>query len=103
MVAEAKRTWTENKFLMSVCGVIMAGLIAWGIWVTKGVFASQFNETTLRTMCDDVDKMKKIDEALKLNASVLEIKFDNQTLKMEMNQKEIRENQIAIMRELRRR
>ncbi len=35
MVEELKRTWSENKFLMIVCGVIATGLLTWGVWVTK--------------------------------------------------------------------
>ena len=101
MVEEIKQSWKENKLIMSICAVVITGLMAWGIWVTKGVFAATFSEITLKVVCDDIDRMKKIDEALKLHASVLEVKFENQTLKMEMNQKEIMQNQVDIMKALR--
>ena len=103
MVTELKQAWIENKLVMSICGVVIAGLMAWGIWVTKGVFAAQFNETTLSSLCGDVEAMKKIDAGLKLQAEVLAVKFEVQTLKMETNQKEMMQNQVEIMKELKKR
>jgi len=103
MVEEMRRAWTENKLVMSICGIVMAGLMAWGIWVTKGVFSAQFNEETLASICDDVDRMKKIDEGLRVQAEVLAVKFEVQTLKMETNQKEMLQNQVEIMKELKKR
>ena len=100
MVTELKQAWIENKLVMSICGVVIAGLMAWGIWVTKGVFSAQFNEGTLKGMCEDVERMKKIDEALRVQAEVLAVKFEVQTLKMETNQKEMLQNQVEIMKEL---
>lgn len=103
MVEEIKKSWTENKIVLSVCGVVIAGLLAWGVWVTKISFSSQFNEVTLKSMCDDVDRMKKIDEGLRIQAEVLSVKFEVQTLKMETNQKEMLQNQVEIMKELKKR
>jgi len=100
MVVELKKAWTDNKIVMSACGVVIAGLMAWGIWVTKGVFSAEFNESTLKAMCTDVERMKKIDEGLRLQAEVLAVKFETQTLKMELNQKEIMTKQDDLMRVL---
>jgi hypothetical protein len=103
MVEEMKRAWTDNKLVMSICGVVIAGLMAWGIWLTKIGFASQFNEVVLSSVCNDVEAMKKIDAGLKLQAEVLAVKFEVQTLKMETNQKEMLQNQAEIMKALKRR
>jgi len=100
MVAEIRKAWTENKLVMSICGVVIAGLMAWGIWVTKISFASQFNEITLKSMCDDVETMKKVDSGLRLQAEVLAVKFETQTLKMELNQKETIERLNDIVKAL---
>ncbi len=103
MVETVKRAWTENKFVLAVFGLVLTGLLAWGIWVTQGVYVATFNAKTIDTVCGDIDAMKKIDAELRIQAEVQAVKLDVQVLKMETNQLEILKMQAEIMKELRRR
>ena len=100
MVEEIKQSWKDNKILLSVFGVVIAGLLAWGIWVTKGVFGATFNQEKLIGLCVDISEVQKDVGALKVKMDVQTVKMDVQVLKSESNQIEILKNQADIMKEL---
>jgi hypothetical protein len=102
MVEEIRKSWRDNKFLLSVFGVMIAGLMAWGIWVTKGVFGATFNQEKIVSICADIAEVQRETAGLKTKIDVQGMKMDVQILKSESNQVEILRNQADIMKELKR-
>ena len=99
----------NNKFVSIFIGLIASGLLGWGIWVTRGVFAGDVHVEKINNICSDVSEVKEEVNSLKtkvgslgLQLDVQAMKMDTQILKTESNQQEILRTQEAILRELRR-
>ncbi len=100
MVEEIKQSWKDNRILLSMFGIVLAGLLAWGIWVTKGVFGATFNQEKIVSICSDIAEVQKETAGLKTKLDVQAMKMDVQILKSESNQMEILKNQNEIMKEI---
>jgi len=98
----------NNKVATIILGVLAAGLLSWGIWVTRGVFAGDIHVEKITNICNDISEVKGEVNALKakvesqsIKLDVQAAKMDTQILKTESNQQEILRVQTEILRELR--
>lgn len=62
-----KRTWLENKFVITMLTLVLTGLLAWGVWVTRGAYSGENVKDKLTTVCSQVDEAKKDIGTLKLS------------------------------------
>lgn len=103
---------SQNKFATVIIGVVAGGLLAWGIWVTKGVFTGDKDFAVhiekINNVCGDIADLKYELSSLKdqvnaqgIKLDIQAVKMDTQILKSETNQQEILRNQLSIMNELR--
>lgn len=107
-----KQLAKDNKFATIVIGAVASGLLAWGIWVTQGVFTGDkgfaVHIEKINNVCMDIAEVKGQVDALRakvesqsVKLDVQAAKMDTQVLKTEANQQEILRVQEQILRELR--
>ncbi len=102
MVKEFKQAWTENKIVLSILGLVLTGLLAWGVWVTQRGYVTTFNVEKITNISNDIVEIKKDVSGVKSKMDIQAGKMDLQIQKSETNQAEILKNQAEIIRELRR-
>ncbi len=96
-----KQVVKENKMISIIFTILASGLMAWGIWVTKGVFGATFNQEKIISISLDLSEVQKETAGLKSKLDIQSMKMDVQILKSESNQIEILRNQADIMKEIR--
>ena len=95
----------ENKMISVILGVIAAGLLAWGVWVTEASYKVHFTSTVeLKNVCDTLENLKitddKLKEVVETNRAKSELEIKEERQIMAAFQKEILLMFIAIQRQI---
>ena len=103
-----KQAITQNKMISAILTVIATGLLAWGIWVTDGVYKIHYGRTLiesrqqiadlkrdarLQAACEDIFELKATDVIL-----TQELKRQSETINR--NYEKIMDKLIDIQRQI---
>ncbi len=92
-----KQAMKENKLISTILAVLAAGLMAWGVWVTDGIYSNNLTRVIeLRTVCADVEKLRVADERLQreIKAADEKLQKEMETAKLALQQEIKEERQV---------